>query len=58
MKLHDFGPAANAQRVRVFLAEKEVEVPTVELNVRDGAQYAEPWASMNPFNCVPFLELE
>jgi glutathione S-transferase len=39
MKLYDFAPAANAQRVRVFLAEKGLEVPTVELNVREGNQY-------------------
>jgi glutathione S-transferase len=58
MKLYDFAPAANAQRVRVFLAEKGLEVPTVELNVREGNQYKEPFASMNPFNCVPFLELD
>ena len=58
MKLYDFGPAANAQRVRVFLAEKGLEVPMVELNVRDGAQFEEPFASMNPFHCVPFLELD
>lgn len=58
MKLYDFGPAANAQRVRVFLAEKGIEVPTETLNVREGAQYAEPFATMNPFHCVPFLELD
>ena len=58
MKLYDFAPAANAQRVRVFLTEKGLEVPIVELNVRDGAQYQEPFNSMNPFHCVPFLELD
>lgn len=58
MKLYDFGPAANAQRVRVFLAEKGLEVPTVTLNVREGEQYQEPFNSQNPFHCVPFLELD
>ena len=58
MKLYDFAPAANGQRVRVFLAEKGLEVPTVELNLREGEQFKEPFASMNPFNCVPFLELD
>jgi hypothetical protein len=55
MKLYDFTPAANAQRVRVFLAEKGLQVPTEQLNVRDGAQFVEPFNSMNPFHCVPFL---
>ena len=58
MKLYGFGAAANAQRVQVFLAEKGIEIPLVEVNVREGEQYSEPWASMNPFNCVPFLELD
>lgn len=58
MKLYDFGPAANAQRVRVFLAEKGISVPVQELNVREDHQFAEPYTSMNPFHCVPFLELD
>ena len=58
MKLYDFGPAANAQRVRVFLAEKGIEVPTEQLNVREDRQFGEPYTSMNPFHCVPFLELD
>ena len=58
MKLYDFGPATNAQRVRMFLAEKGLEVPRVEVNVRDGALFEEPYRSMNPFRVVPFLELD
>ena len=58
MKLYDFPPAANAQRVRVYLAEKGLTLDTVELNVRDDKQFAEPFTSMNPFHCVPFLELD
>lgn len=58
MKLYEFGPAPNAQRVRVFLAEKRLDIPSVELNVREGTQFAEPYTSMNPFHTVPFLELD
>ena len=58
MKLYDFGPAANARRVRMFLAEKGIEVPTVEVKLRDGALFEEPFSSMNPFRVVPFLELD
>ena len=39
MKLYDFGPAANAQRVRVFLAEKGIDVPAEQLNVREDRQF-------------------
>ena len=58
MKLYDFELAPNAQRVRVFLAEKGLEVPTEQLNVRDDDQFVEPFTSMNPFHCVPFLKLD
>jgi len=58
MKLYDFGPAASAQRVRVFLAEKGLELPTEQLNVREGAQFTPTLTEMNPFHCVPFLELD
>ena len=58
MKLYDFPQAANAQRVRVFMAEKGIELEKVELNVREDRQFAEPFNTMNPFHCVPFLELD
>jgi glutathione S-transferase len=58
MKLYDFEPAPNAQRVRVFIAEKGIKVPSEQLNVRADEQFAEPFTSMNPFHCVPFLELD
>ena len=58
MKLYDFTLAPSAQRVSVYLAEKGLEVPTEQLNVREDAQFAEPFNSMNPFHCVPFLALD
>lgn len=58
MKLHDFAHAPSSQRVRVFLAEKGIELETEQLDVRGGAQFQEPFTSMNPFHCVPFLELD
>ncbi len=58
MKLYDFEPAANAKRVRMFIAEKGIEVPIVECNVRADDQFKEPFNTMNPFHCVPFLETD
>ncbi len=58
MKLHGFGPAANAQWAQVFLAEKGIEITAVEVKMRGGDQCAEPWTSMGPFTCVPFPELD
>lgn len=58
MKLYDFGPAANPRRVRMFLAEKGLEIPRVEVNLREGAMFEEPYCSMNPFRVLPILELD
>ena len=58
MKFYDFMLAPSSQRVRVYLAEKGLELPTEQLNVRDDEQFAEPFTSMNPFHCVPFLALD
>ena len=58
MKLYTFAPAANALRVEMFLREKELILETVSVNVREDELFKEPYNSMNPFNCIPFLELE
>lgn len=58
MKLYDFNLAPSSHRVRVFLAEKGIELPVEQLNVREDEQFKEPFTSMNPFHCVPFLELD
>ena len=58
MKFYDFTPAPSSQRVRVYLAEKGLELPTEQLSVREDEQFAEPFTSMNPFHCVPFLALD
>ena len=39
---------------RAFIAEKGIEVPIAEVNVRAGALHEEPYRSMNPFAVVPF----
>ena len=58
MKLYTFAPAANALRVEMFLREKELKLETITVNVREDELFKEPYNSMNPFNCIPFLELE
>ena len=58
MKLYTFTPAANALRVEMFLKEKNIDIETIQVNVREDEIFKEPYNSMNPFNCVPFLELE
>ena len=39
MKLYSFAPATNAQRVLMFVAEKEIDLSIVEVNVREGVLF-------------------
>ena len=57
MKLYTFSLAPNGQRVTAFLKEKNISIESQEINVREGEQFKEPFQSMNPFNCIPFLKL-
>ena len=58
MKLYQFDLAPASRRVTFFLRETGIKVPIVQLNVRDGDQFKEPYNSLNPFHCIPFLELD
>ena len=58
MRLYDFSLAPNPRRVRMFLAEKGIEVPMVQVNTREREQFAESFGAINPLNAVPVLELD
>lgn len=58
MLMYDFALAPNPGRVRAFLKEKGIEMAFHELNVREGQQHEEPYATKNPFRLTPFLELD
>jgi glutathione S-transferase len=58
MKLYDFHGAPSPKRVRVFLAEKGIEIPTEEVNLREGAQNTPEFRAVNPSCTVPVLELD
>jgi glutathione S-transferase len=58
MKLYDFARAASPRRVRIFLAEKGVSVPTVEVNLIEKAQFSDEFRRVNPDCTVPALELD
>jgi glutathione S-transferase len=57
MKLYDCRPAPSPRRVRVFIAEKGLEVPTVQVDLAAGEQYSESFRQINPRCTVPVLEL-
>lgn len=58
MKLYDGGRAPNPRRVRVFLAEKGIEVPLVSVDMGAMEHRREPVASRNPLRRLPVLELD
>src|SRR5258705_12595702 len=58
MKFYDFALAPSPRRVRIFLAEKGITVPTVQVNLRAGEQFAPEFRSVNPDCTVPVLELD
>ncbi|KQU70020.1 glutathione S-transferase [Aminobacter sp. DSM 101952] len=58
MKLFDGGRAPNPRRVRVFLAEKGIEVPMVRVDMGAMEHRKEDVSSRNPLQRLPVLELD
>lgn len=51
-------PAPNPRRVRIFLAEKGVTVPTTDVSIPRREQKAEAYLRVNPLGQTPALELD
>lgn len=58
MKFYDCVTAPSPRRVRIFLAEKGVVLPTVQVNLRDGEQFSAAFRAVNPDATVPVLQLD
>ena len=58
MKLYDFKLAPNPRRVRMFLAEKGIDMPMEQINTREGEQFSEAFRAINPRGTVPALVLD
>ncbi|MGE0750222.1 MAG: glutathione S-transferase family protein [Variibacter sp.] len=58
MKLYDFGMAPNPRRVRVFLAEKGLSIPTEQVDLGKGQQKSPEFTAVNPLQRVPALVLD
>ena len=59
MKLYDENnPAPNPRRVRIFLAEKGVDIPRVRINMRQREHKAPEHKARNSLGQVPTLELD
>jgi glutathione S-transferase len=58
MKLYEMAGAPNPRRVRVFLAEKGITVPSVQVDMRKGEHKAPEFLKKNPSGKIPVLELD
>lgn len=58
MKFYDCAPAPSPRRVRIFLAEKGIDVEVQEVDLRAGEQLNDEFRKINPDCTVPVLELD
>ncbi len=58
MKLYDNASAPNPRRVRIFLAEKGISVPTVQVDIAKAENRGDAFRAKNPLGQVPVLELD
>lgn len=58
MKLYDYKAGPNPRRVRIFLAEKGLDVPLVHTDILKREQKTPDFLVKNPIGSVPVLELE
>ena len=58
MKLYDSKLAPNPRRVRIFLAEKGIEVPLVNVDIARAENRQPPFLAKNPMGGLPVLELD
>ena len=58
MKLYDGGRAPNPRRVRIFLAEKGINVPSEQVDLGQLQQRSDAYRAINPMQRVPALVLD
>jgi glutathione S-transferase len=58
MKFYDCTTAPSPRRVRIFLTEKGISIPTVQVDLRNGEQFTDAFRAINPDCTVPALQLD
>ena len=58
MKIYDSKTAPNPRRVRVFVAEKGIQIPYEEVDLVKAVNRGEEFRKKNPSGTVPVLELD
>jgi glutathione S-transferase len=58
MKIYDFVGAPNPRKLRVYLAEKGLKIPTEQVNIISGENRTPAFLKKNPLGGLPVLELD
>jgi glutathione S-transferase len=58
MRLYEYTMAPNPRRVRVFMAEKGIQVPTVQVDIAQAENREPEFLAKNPLGTLPVLELD
>lgn len=58
MKFYDFKLAPSPRKVRMFIAEKGLDIPSQEINLRELEQFKDEFRQINPRCTVPALALD
>ena len=58
MRLYDLPPSPNARRVRIFIAEKGLEIPTIAVDMAKGENRRPEYLAKNSLGKMPMLELD
>jgi glutathione S-transferase len=58
MKFYDCATAPSPRRVRIFLAEKGINIETIQVDLMSGEQFSDAFKAINPLSEVPLLELD
>jgi glutathione S-transferase len=58
MKLYNSNLAPSPRRVRIFLAEKGVSIPRIEVDLGKLEHKTPEFAGLNPFQTIPILQLD
>jgi glutathione S-transferase len=58
MKLYDLPPSPNARRVRIFIAEKGIEIPQQAVDMAAGENRTDDYLARNSLGKMPVLELD
>ncbi len=58
MKLYNLKAGANPRKVRIFLAEKKIDIDFVHIDMEAGENSAPDYIAKNPLGKMPLLELD